>query len=269
VGEVVEVTDPADPRLADYRGLRDPAGRVAYERAHGVFVVEGALAIGQLLASAYDVRSLLVTPALRERLGLGGVAAPVYVAERAVLAAVAGFDVHRGALAVAVRPAPGDAESLLASLPAAGAVLLLERLNDHENVGAVFRVARALGADAVLLDPETCDPLYRRAVRVSLGHVLHVPFARVASTAEGLEALRRNGFTSYALTPAAGATRIEDVPRPERVALLVGAEGPGLRPATIAAADLAVRIAMRPGVDSLNVATAAALALHRLAAPPG
>lgn len=138
-------------------------------------------------------------------------------------------------------------------------VLALERLNDHENVGVLFRVARALGADAVLLDGETCDPLYRRAVRVSLGHVLHVPFARAGDLLGAL-----GGFTTVALTPSADV-RVEDVEAPERVALLLGAEGPGLRAETIAAADVRARIAMRPGVDSLNVATAAAIALHRFA----
>jgi tRNA G18 (ribose-2'-O)-methylase SpoU len=253
--------DPADPRLDDYRGLPDPAGRVAYERAHGVFVVEGGLAIEQLLTSAYEVRSLLVTPAMRARLP-AEIAAPIHVASRDVMREVCGFDVHRGALAVAARPAPLDPAAVLAG---AATVLLLERVNDFDNVGGVFRNARALGADAVLLDGETCDPLYRRAVRVSLGHVLHVPFARVGSVPEGLDLLRRNGFTTFALSP--GGDGLDAVERPARLALLLGAEGPGLRPETLAAADRRVRIAMRPGVDSLNVATAAAVALHRLAAP--
>jgi tRNA G18 (ribose-2'-O)-methylase SpoU len=254
------VTDPGDDRFADYRGLRDPATRVAYERVHGVFVVEGVLAITQALTSAYDVRSLLVTDAARERLGLDPAGETTYVAGRDVIEAVAGFDVHRGALAVATRPPPADPA---ATIRDAATVLLLERLNDHENVGGLFRVARALGADAVLLDPETCDPLYRRAVRVSLGHVLHVPFARVPSMREGLNLLRRNGFTTYALTPSATES-IADVEPGERSALLLGAEGPGLHEATIAAADRAVRIPMRAGVDSLNVVTAAAVAVHRL-----
>jgi tRNA G18 (ribose-2'-O)-methylase SpoU len=261
----VPVADPADPRLAAYRALNDPAGRTAYERQAGVFVVEGALAIERLVASAYEIGSLLVTPAMRDRLALGEDPRPdVYVAERAVMAAVAGFDVHRGALAVATRPPPADPAAIVTG---ARTVLLLERLNDHENVGGLFRVARALGADAVLLDPETCDPLYRRSVRVSLGHVLHVPFARAASTAEALEVLRRNGFTTYALTPDAdiGVGSVEPTPK---VALLLGAEGPGLTAATLAAAEYRVRIPMRDGVDSLNVVTAAAIALHRVA-PPG
>lgn len=248
------IDDPGDPRLADYRGLRDPATRIAYEREHGVFVVEGALAIANLLTSPYAVRSLLVTPAMAER--IGETAATTYVTTREVMAEVAGFDVHRGALAVAVRPpdrTPADV------LRPARTVLALERLNDHENVGVLFRVARALGADAVLLDAETCDPLYRRAVRVSLGHVLHVAFARTADLLGALDA-----FTTVALTPAAD-TRVDDVEPPERVALLLGAEGPGLRAATIERADVRARIAMRPGVDSLNVATAAAIALHRFA----
>jgi tRNA G18 (ribose-2'-O)-methylase SpoU len=266
----VPVTDAADDRLADYRALSDPAGRVAYERAAGVFVVEGGLAIERLLDSACEVRSLLVTPLMRDRLALDGVAngGTVYVADREVLAAVVGFDLHRGALAVATRPPPADPAALLAA-PGVSTVLFLERLNDHENVGVIFRAARALGADAVLLDPETCDPLYRRAVRVSLGHVLHVPYARAGSTQAALDLLRGDGFTTYALTPAADATDLATVDPAEKVALLVGAEGPGLAQATIATADHRVRIAMRPGVDSLNVGTAAAIALHRLAAPPG
>jgi tRNA G18 (ribose-2'-O)-methylase SpoU len=246
---------PADPRLADYRDLRDPAARVAYEREHGVFVVEGLVAIANLLTSQYAVRSLLVTPAAAER--LPPTSAPVHVAEREVIAAVTGFDVHRGALAVAERPPPRDADDVLRD---ARTVVSLERLNDFENVGAVFRNARALGADAVLLDDETCDPLYRRAVRVSLGHVLHVPYAR---SDDPLEALRRTGFTTYALTPR-GDTDLAEVRRNDRAAILLGAEGPGLAQATIDRADHRVRIAMRGGVDSLNVATAAAIALHRL-----
>lgn len=242
-----------DPRLDDYRRLNDPAARVAYERERGVFVVEGALAVERLLESRYEVRSVLLTPAMAERLDVPG----ALVADRAVIEQVAGFDVHRGALAVATRPPPADAADVLRD---ARTVLALERLNDHENVGVLFRNARALGADAVLLDDETCDPLYRRAVRVSLGHVLHVPFAR---TADPLTALRANGFVTYALTPA-GDVAIEDVEPADRSALLLGAEGPGLRPETIARADAKVRISMREGVDSLNVGTAAAIALHRL-----
>lgn len=248
------VTDPADPRLADYLHLSDPSRRVAYEREHGVFVVEGALAIERMLDSPYEARSFVVTPPMAERLGLDPADARVLVVERDVLARAAGYDVHRGALAVATRQPPADPWDVLAH---ARTVLVLERLNDHENVGVLFRVARALGADAVLLDRETCDPLYRRSVRVSLGHVLHVPFARIA----GLHDLA--GFTTYALTPG-GDESIEDVRRADRVALLLGAEGPGLREETIAAADHRVRIPMRAGVDSLNVATAAAIALHRL-----
>lgn len=247
------IDDPADPRLDDYRRLNDPAARIAYERQHGVFVVEGALAIERLLESSYEVRSVLLTPAMAERLAVPG----ALVADRDVIAAVAGFDVHRGALAIATRPAPRDADAMLAETTV---VLSLERLNDHENVGVLFRVARALGADAVLLDEETCDPLYRRAVRVSLGHVLHVPFAR---SADPVETLRDNGFVAYALTPS-GDTRVDELTGAGRTALLLGAEGPGLRPETLARADHRVRIPMRDGVDSLNVATAAAIALQRL-----
>jgi tRNA G18 (ribose-2'-O)-methylase SpoU len=278
-----------DP-LDDYRALNDPERRRQVERRGGYFVVEGLLALEALLASRYPVRSVLATERRADRVRtLVGDRAPVLVRSLDEVAGVAGFDVHRGVLAAADRlPPAGVAEAAGAS----ELVVVTEGLGDHENLGALFRNAAALGAGAVLLDPTTADPLYRRSVRVSLGHVLRVPWARLPPLPGGLAELAALGFETAALTPAPAAVTIDDyaadvaarrrataaADRPDaaaqggraegaapRVALVVGAEGPGLTPATLAAADRRVRIALAPEVDSLNVATAAAIALHRLA----
>lgn len=242
------ITDPADPQLADYVDLR--GGRPAGE---GPVIVEGLLAVEQLATSGLAVRSVLVTPAKRARLPRT-LEAPVLVAEPDVVRATVGFDLHRGVVASADRPPPRDAVDLVAG---ARRVLVTERINDLENLGSLFRNARAFGCDAVLLDPETADPLGRRPVRVSLGHVLHVPFARLAPWPDALGLVRSAGLAVIALTPGGGPLRL-----PSRAAFLVGAEGPGLTPAALAAADQQARIPLAGGVDSLNVATAAAIALH-------
>ena len=261
VEEVVD--DPDDPRVADYRALTDSDLRVRHEEATGVFIAEGPLVVRELVASAYDVRSVLVTPAQRAALAdvLDDLDAPVLVAAQRVIDAVAGFHLHRGALACGRRRAERDLVDVLAG---ARLVAVLERVNDHENLGALYRNARALGVDAVVLCPECCDPLYRRSVRVSMGHVLHVPTARASSTAGAIAELRERGFTVVALTPQPDAEPVDVLRDPTLgpVALLVGAEGPGLRPETIAAADRCVRIPMAHGVDSLNVAAAAAIAFY-------
>lgn len=215
-------------------------------------IVEGLLSVEQLATSGLRVRSVLVTPAKRDRLPT--VDAPVLVAEPAILRATVGFDLHRGVVAAADRPPRNDPEVLL---DGATRVLVIERVNDLENLGALFRAARAFNCDAVLLDPETADPLGRRPVRVSMGHVLHVPFARLDRWPDALELVKHAGLTLVALTPGGGPLEL-----PPRTALVVGAEGPGLSPAALAAADRLAGIAMAPGVDSLNVATAAAIALH-------
>jgi tRNA G18 (ribose-2'-O)-methylase SpoU len=234
--------------------------------------VEGVLAIRALLASPYPVRSLLLTEArwtaLVADLDRAAVAAPVFVADRGVLQAVAGFDIHRGAVASADRlPAP-DPAALLAAAPERAVVAVVEAVNDHENLGGLFRNAAAFGVSAVFLDPTCADPLYRRSVRVSLGHVLGVSFTRLAAWPEDLAILRSAGFDIVALTPHSAAEPIERLATrpPHRVAVMVGAEGPGLSPDALAAANRTVRIPMAPGVDSLNVATAAAIAFHCLAA---
>ncbi|MCU1466812.1 MAG: rRNA methyltransferase [Actinomycetia bacterium] len=251
------VDDPADPRLADYVDLSDPDLRRRVESERGFFIAESPLVVRRLLESGRRVRSVLVTPAQHNALSdvLAPLVAPVFVATDAVLRRVVGFDLHRGAVASADRWQLPTTESVLAGTRR---VAVLERVNDHENLGVLFRSAAALGVDAVLLDPECADPLYRRCVRVSIGHALRIPWTRVAS----LDAVRGAGLTTFALTPAPTAVPIDEVVWPERVALLFGAEGPGLSDAWLAAADRHVRIPMQPGADSLNVATAAAVAFY-------
>jgi tRNA G18 (ribose-2'-O)-methylase SpoU len=203
------------------------------------------------------VRSVLVTPTQHDALAgvLGAADAPVYVARPEILRRVVGFDLHRGAVASGDRWPLPPVGSVLAG---ARSVAAVERMTDHENLGGLFRSAAAFGIDAVLLDGETADPLYRRCVRVSIGHVLTVPWTRIAS----LDELRDHGFTLVALTPAPDAGAIGEVRWPEPCALLFGSEGPGLSDAWLAAADGRVRIPMQPGVDSLNVAAAAAVAFY-------
>jgi tRNA G18 (ribose-2'-O)-methylase SpoU len=264
---------PDDP-LDDYRALNDPARRRQVERRGGYFVVEGLFAIEALLDSPYPVRSVLAAERRAERVrALVGERAPVLVRGDDEVAAVAGFDFHRGVLASADRlPLPDVAEVVAG----ARTVAVVEGLGDHENLGALFRNAAALDVGAVLLDPTTADPLYRRSVRVSLGHVLRVPWTRLAAWPDGLDELRSHGFEVVALTPAPDAEPIDrigglgglgegdggDGGTPARRALLLGAEGPGLTAAALASADRRMRIPLVDGVDSLNVATAAAIAFH-------
>lgn len=253
----IPVDDARDPRLADFVGLADPDLRRRVEAERGFFVAESPHVVRRLVASGRAVRSVLVTPAQHRVLAeaLDRLDAPVYVAPPSVLRRVAGFDLHRGAVASAPRwPLPALADVLVG----ASRVVVCEGLNDHENLGLVFRSAAALGADAVLLDPTCADPWYRRCVRVSIGHVITLPWTRCAS----LEDLRRQGFTTVALTPARDACDIGEVVWPERVALALGAEGAGLSEGWLRAADVRARIPMRGDADSLNVATAAAIACY-------
>jgi tRNA G18 (ribose-2'-O)-methylase SpoU len=257
VAPPLAVDDPDDLRLADYVDLSDPELRRRVEAELGFFIAESPLVVRRLLGSRRRVRSVLVTEDQYAALHdvLATVAVPVYVAAPSVLRRVVGFELHRGAVASADRwPLP----TLDDVLRGARRIAVCERINDHENLGVVFRSAAALGIDAVVLDGECADPLYRRCVRVSIGHVVTLPWTRIAS----LEELRTAGFTTVALTPNAEATAIDDVAWPERAALLLGAEGPGLSDAWRTAADVRVRIPMTPGADSLNVATAAAIAFH-------
>ncbi len=263
-----QVDDPADPRLADFRDLTAADRRPDRPGGRGLVIAEGVPVVQRLLASPYPLRAVLGVPARLTALAadLAGVDAPVYRATAEVMAATVGFHLTRGVLASADRapePAPAD---LLAG---ARRVVVLEGVNDHENLGALFRNAAALGVDAVLLGPRCADPLYRRSVRVSMGHVLRVPFARLPSWERLGPALRAAGVTVLALTPHLPAVPLSTVdPGLPALALLVGAEGPGLTEQALAAADLRVRIPMAGGVDSLNVATAAAIALHHLTPDP-
>lgn len=266
----VEVHSIDDPRLGDYRRLNEPDFRVRHEAATGRFIVESPEPLRTILASRLrgSIRSVLITPDQHAILAaeLRGIEAPVFVAPRSLLVAIIGFDLHRGALASVARPMPPAVDDVLAG---ARVIAVCERLNDHENLGVLFRSAAALGIDGVLIDPQCADPWYRRCVRVSIGHVATVPWTRVERWPEALDDVRAAGFTVAALTPSRNGVPLDvfAAERRERVAILVGAEGPGLSPTALAASDVHVRIPMRDDVDSLNVATAAAIAFHRLAEP--
>jgi tRNA G18 (ribose-2'-O)-methylase SpoU len=265
----VAVTDPGDPRVDDYRDLHDARVRRQMElpgdSRPGFFVAEGTHALRRLLTSGRRIRSVLVDGI---RLGalradLGGLDAPVLVADKTTLRAVAGFPVHRGVLTAADRWPLPDPSTVLGP---ARRVAVLEDINDHENLGVIFRSAGSLGLDALLLSPGCCDPLYRRSVRVSMGHVATVPWTRLAPWPEAIATVRSAGFSLAALTPAADAAPLAGwAPGPaERIAVLLGAEGPGLSPAVLAAADRRLTIPMRTAADSLNVGSAAAIAFYAL-----
>ncbi len=256
------VDDVADPRLDDYRDLTAADRRPDRLGGRGLVIAEGVVVVRRLLDSPYPVRSLLGVPRRLAELDLSGLDVPAYAADADTMARVVGFHLNRGVLAVADRAPTPSVEQL-----ATGRLLaVLEGVNDHENLGALFRNAAALGVDGVLLGPRCADPLYRRSVRVSMGHVLRVPFAPM--TGPWPAALAALDHTVVALTPAADAVPLAAAGLAgRRVALLLGAEGPGLTAEALRAADLRVRIPMATGVDSLNVATAAAVAFHALAAP--
>jgi tRNA G18 (ribose-2'-O)-methylase SpoU len=263
VAAPVVVTDPGDPRLADFRDLGAGARPAGRRRGTGPVIVEGVPAVQRLLASPYRVRAVLGVPGRLASLDLpDGV--PAYEADKWLLSEVIGFRLTRGVLASADRRPPEDLGALLAGPdPAAPRRLaVLEALNDAENLGSIARSAVALGVDGLLLDPRCADPLYRRSVRVSMGHVLALPFAVLPDWPGGLGRLHAAGYLTVALTPAGDAVDVRDVdPRAHpRTAVLLGAEGPGLTPEAQAAARVRARIAMRPGVDSLGVAAAAAVA---------
>jgi tRNA G18 (ribose-2'-O)-methylase SpoU len=265
-GKIFRIGDPSDDRIAGYRNIRerDLVGR------EGLFVAEGKVVLNVLFAARrFEPRSVLV---LENRLaGLSGPLEaapedmPVYVASQEVMDGIAGFHVHRGILALGRKRPPESPASLLATLPATALVLLLVGISNHDNMGAIFRNAAAFDADAVLLDERCCDPLYRKSIRVSVGAVLKVPFAVGAGAEELLSALGSARFDAIALSPH-GELDIAALERPGRAALVLGTEGPGL-PDSILATIRTARIAMSERFDSLNVATAAAIALHRLWRP--
>ncbi len=267
----VRVQDPGDPRLRDYVGLTDMQLRTRSEPEAGLFIAEGEKVIARAVDAGYPMRSMLLSDKWLPAMGpvLARTTAPVYLGEPALLEQVTGFHVHRGALAaMGRRPLPDPA----ALLERSRRVVVLEKVNNHTNIGAIFRSAAALGMDAVLLAPDCADPLYRRAVRVSMGTVFAIPYARLGGEPGGppwpraLDALAEHGYRRLALTPADDAIdlRALRIAPQEKVALLLGSEGEGLSPRALAACDLRVRIPMAPGVDSLNVAAAAAVACYAL-----
>jgi len=264
--DIVHLTDPDDERLADYVSLTDVALRSRHEPEKGLYIAESSTVLGRALAAGHRPRSVLVSPrwlpdltAMLAARDPDGEPVRVYVAEPAVLEAITGFHVHRGALAAMHRPVLPPVAEVIAG---ARRVAVLEDVVDHTNVGAAFRSAAAIGVDAVLVTPRCADPLYRRSVRVSMGTVFQVPWTRVDPWPGGIELLREAGFVTAALALSDDSVSLDalEADPPERLALVLGAEGDGLKPATIAAADLTVRIPMAGGVDSLNVAAAGAVA---------
>ncbi len=269
---VERIDDPSDPRLADYRDLKDADLRLR----QGLFIAESREVVRRLLSGGrFRTRSVLLTPpgleGLRDVLEAARPGIRILQTGQDIVRAIVGYNFHRGCLAVGERGAEPSLREVL-DPPGPRLALALEDLTNPDNVGGVFRNAMAFGAGAVLLSPACADPLYRKAIRVSIGGSLSVPFARLSDWPNGLGRLRESGYTVIALTPRAEAADIALFgtarPIPERVALLLGAEGGGLSAAARRVADLEVKITMAPGVDSLNVATACGIALHRLRGSP-
>lgn len=268
----VRIDDPGDPRIAGFVSIRerDLTGR------DGLFVAEGTVVLrmlgqAQARANGFAAEAILL---LENRLaGMGEVLAafppsvPVYVAAQAVFDAIAGFHMHRGVLALGRRPAAEIGASLFGRLPETSLVLAGCGLSNHDNAGSIFRNAAAFGADAVFLDETSCDPLYRKAIRVSVGSVLTVPFARGRTAEAMLRDLAAAGFEIWGLSPR-GAVPVAAIPAARRIALVLGTEGEGL-PETILTSFRTARIPQRPGLDSLNVATASGIALYQIALTMG
>jgi tRNA G18 (ribose-2'-O)-methylase SpoU len=266
---VIHWIDSADdPRLDPYRHVADPA----WVRDRHLFVAEGRLVVERLLAvGRFDVHSILLNRAAHAALGeaLSTAGAPILVCgEPSLLATITGYNFHRGCLALVTRPPLRS----LADLLTCRCVLALEGVGNPDNVGGLFRTAAALGAQGVLLDQRSGDPLYRKAIRTSMGAVLRLPFVRIENWRSGLAAFREHGFKVIALTPSPSAVDLSEVPplgADDRVVVMVGAEGPGLNPASLEEANLRVRIPIDDAVDSLNVVVAAGIALDRLRAVAG
>ena len=264
----LRIDDPADPRIAGFVSIkeRDLTGR------HGRFIAEGTVVL-RMLAAAHragrgiEAEAILL---LENRIaGLGSILAefpadiPVYVANAAVFDAIAGFNMHRGVLALGRRQTAPGLDALVADLAPRSLVLAACGISNHDNMGSMFRNAAAFGADAILMDETSCDPMYRKAIRVSVGSVLSVPFVREGPVSALIGRLQAQGFAIWGLSPR-GKTDLHDIPPSPRTVLLVGTEGEGL-PESIMASIQTARIRQRPGLDSLNVATATGIALHQVA----
>lgn len=269
MSEPLRVDDADDPLLDDYRRLNDQSFRRRFE-GDQLFIAEGFVAIDRLIESGHTVRSVLLAPSRLDRFEHGELLAtlgvPLLLAHRDVIAETVGFDLHRGVVAAAERrphPAVGELARTARRLA------VLEGLNDAENLGAIARAARAFGLDGIVIDPSCTDPYSRRTVRVSMGEVLSIPIARAtASEWTGVvDGLRAAGWETWAMTPAPTATDLWSLDPGERLAVLLGAEGPGLTDALLGAADRRVRIPIRDGVDSLNVGHAAAVTFAAVTRP--
>ena len=261
---VEDVTDPADPRLDDFRDLNSVDRRPDLPSGKGLVIAEGVLVAQRMLASRFSPRAFLGTDRRLRELSddLAGCGVPYYRASAEVMAEVVGFHLNRGVLAAAPRPVELTVPEVLRG---ARTVAVLEGVNDHENLGSIFRNAAGLDVDAVVFGAGCADPLYRRAVRVSMGHALLVPYARAESWPGDLKLMRDSGFHLVAMTPGEGSVPLADALAPladEKVGILVGAEGPGLIEHTMRACEVRARIPMSRGTDSLNVATAAAMAFY-------
>ncbi len=261
---ITRVDDPSDPRLDDFIRLKDLNLRKKLETERGLYLAEGAVVIGRALDAGHRPRAMLVSesrlPDCRD-LPIGD--APLYVAPDALMERITGYDVHRGAIASMHRPPLPD---LAAVIDGARRIVILEDLTGHTNVGAIIRSVAALGADAVLVTPHCADPLYRRSIRVSMGTVFQVPWTRITPWPAGVASVREAGFTVVALELSDDSVPIDRFAAdpPDRIALVLGTEGDGLGQTTRDLADVRVRIPMAAGVSSLNVASAAALALWEL-----
>lgn len=297
---LIEITSPDDPRIAEYVGVREAELRQErYDAPGGLFIAEGELVFRRLVNSTYATRSVLLTPTrlttVRDAIDALPPETPIYLVDQRVMNGIVGFNIHRGLLALGAREAEPPLETLLAD---AACIVVLEDLVNHDNVGGIFRNVAALAGitmksggakgGAVLLSPRCCDPLYRKAIRVSIGWALGVPFARSADWPGDIARMRQAGYRVLALHPDAGARDVGEVAAelsgsPQKIALIVGTEGPGLSADAIRNADECIRIPMRgrdmfrshakageeadfEGVDSLNVGVATAIALHRLTA---
>lgn len=262
--DIIVIDDPADARIAAYRNVRERD----LATGPGTFIAEGKVVLDVLFsAGRFEAESVLLLDRRLEGmmpvLAKAPAGLPVHVASQAVLDEIAGFHLHRGILACVRRRPAGSAADLVSTLPADALVVGLVGISNHDNVGSIFRNAAAFGADAVLLDETSCDPLYRKAIRVSVGAALKVPFAIGGTASAMMQALAGAGFETLALSPG-GERPIDRVTRSPRTALFLGTEGEGL-PAALMQAMRTVKIGMAPGFDSLNVAAASAIALHRLA----
>lgn len=264
----VRIDDPADPRIAGFVSIkeRDLTGR------HGRFIAEGTVVLRMLAAAqragrGFGTEAVLLlenrADGLRDILAEFPSDVPVYIASAAVFDAIAGFNMHRGVLALGRRDHAPGMDTLIETLPAKSLVLAACGISNHDNMGSMFRNAAAFGADAVLMDETSCDPLYRKAIRVSVGSVLSVPFAREGSVTGLVSRLQAAGFSLWGLSPR-GETDLRDIPPSPRTALLMGTEGEGL-PQHVLSSIRTARIRQRPGLDSLNVATATGIALHQVA----